>query len=167
MSWALPLMLLAGVVYSFFKGVKTYDEFAAGAMDGLRAILSAAPNICAAVICIGLFRRCGLMDLAAGAFAGVFEALGMPGEIMPLVLLRPLSGGASLSLLQQLFEQHGPDSYIARTAASLMGSTETVFYTMAVYLSGVKSKGSGWAVAVALTSCLAGGIFAAWVCRLL
>lgn len=165
MNWALPLMLLAGVLYGAVKGVKAYDEFAAGAMDGLRAILTAAPNICAAVICIGLVRRCGLMEQMSNALSGVFLDIGMPSELAPLVLLRPLSGSAGLALLDQILREHGPDSYVARTACAMIGSTETVFYTMAVYMSAVKTKGSWWVMLVCLATCIAGGIFAAWVCR--
>ena len=164
MSFTLCAFLTVGVLIGLFKKRRVYDDFTQGAQNGLAMLKSTAPNICAAVICISVMKSSGLMDALAQALGGWFEKIGIPRPLTALTLLRPLSGSASLALLDQIIAQYGPDALVSRIACCMMGSTETVFYTLAVYLSGVKAKRSGWVMAISLLTCLAGAVFASWIC---
>jgi spore maturation protein SpmB len=147
------------------RRVKVYDAFAAGAMDGLRMILAVAPNICAAVICIGFLRRCGLLDYLAQLLAPAFTAVGMPEQTIGILLMRPFSGGACMGLLSNLLEQYGPDSYIARTPAQCDGLNRDRILHHGRLSERCKGQKNGLGGMDFAFDMLVGGICAACDCR--
>lgn len=167
MSFTLCAFLALGALIGLIKRRRVYDDFVQGAQDGFSMLKTTAANVCAAVICISVMKSSGLMDALTQLLGGVLEKLGIPKELTALTLLRPLSGSASMALLNQIMAQYGPDSMISRIACCMFGSTETVFYTLAVYLSGVAAKRSGWVLVISLFTCLVGAVSASWLCRFL
>lgn len=155
-DWALPsailLLLLAGV----WKRLPMYDLFAKGAGKGLHTAVQVLPNLAAMLCAITLMRASGLMDTLCTLCAPLFHWMNLPSETAPLVLLRPLSGSGALAVLETLLDQYGPDSRIGLIACTVMGSSETIFYTVCVYMSAVDRRETGYAIPCALLGALAG-----------
>lgn len=156
MSWIIPLGLAVLLVMLLLRKKPVYDLFVQGAGEGLQTVVKIAPYIIAITVMVSVMRASGLMEGLLGLLAPVARFLGFPEQLLPLVIMRPISGSGSLVLLEQLYAQHGPDSTVARMASVLMGSTETIFYTMAVYLGAVGIKKSRHALWVSLLSMAAG-----------
>ncbi len=157
---ALPLLAAAALAYGGFRGVAVYDAFIKGAARGVRMALSIAPYLCAALLLIALLRSSGLLSLLTSLAAGPMRALGMPEGTLPLIILRPVSGSASLAVLEDITRSYGADSHTARVAATMMGSTETALYTIAVYLGAAGIRKSRGILPVSLFSGLVGAVAA-------
>ena len=168
MNSLLAAAIAAGVLWSMIKNANPYDAFLRGAGEGMTLMLKTAPNIFAAALCAGMLEKSGLFAFLAHLLAPAFGALGLPQEIFPLFLVRPVSGSAALAVVEQILRACGPDSFAARTACAMMGSTETVFYTIAVYTAGMQipKKSMRRITAVCLITCVTGGFFAAWICAI-
>ena len=136
----IPVLLIALLVYSAMKKVKIYDSFAAGAGRALPIVFSLFPYLVTIFIMTELFRLSGLSDVLITFLAHVFDFLGIPPEIAPLVILKPFSGGGSLALLTEIFEKYGVDSYVSLCASVVYGSSETTFYTLSVYFRKTRVK---------------------------
>ncbi len=132
-----PALIVLVVVHALVKGVDVYQAFIDGAKRALPTVGRVLPYIAAITIAVGIFRASGALDAVLGVVAPPFEALGIPREVLPLELLRPFSGSASNALLQDVFVQYGPDSDVGRLASVLMGSSETLFYTVALYFGSI------------------------------
>ena len=130
-SW--PAILLTGLV----RRVPVFDEFVAGAGDGLRACVRVLPALTALMTAVAMLRASGLTDLLVDLTAPAAAAIGFPAEVMPLALLRPLSGSGSLAMLENLYAAAGADSFAGRVASVLQSSTETTLYTLTVYYGAV------------------------------
>ena len=135
--WAIPLFLLFVPLLGLLRRVRIYQAFVAGARDGLLTGFRIAPYLLAMLAAIGLFRSSGGIDLLAGILRPLAGPLGIPAEVLPLALVRPLSGSGALGLLADLFAAHGPDSSLGRIGSVVYGSTETTFYVLTVYLGSV------------------------------
>ncbi len=165
-GWLMPLLIAAVVVYGLIRRVSVYEAFVRGAKQGLRVAVDVLPFLVAMLPVIALMEASGAMAFLVRLFEPVLTALGLPEQVLPLMLLRPLSGSASLAMLERTLAAVGADSYAGRVASTLMGSSETIFYTVALYLGAAGVRRSRHAVPVALLAWLAGSVAAGWVCRL-
>jgi spore maturation protein B len=164
--WAIPVFLLAIPIYGALKGVKVYESFVEGAKEGFQVGVRIIPYLVAILVAVGMLRGAGAIDILARWLDPALRRVGMPAEILPLAIMRPLSGSGSMGLVTELIKAHGPDSFIARLAASAYGSTETTFYVLAVYFGSVGVKKARHAVASGLIADIVSLISAVVICRL-
>jgi spore maturation protein B len=157
--------LLITFVVAFIKKVNLFESFTAGIKEALSLVISLLPYLGAIFVAMELMRASGLSDMLAKAASPLFGWLGVPVEIAELVIMRPLSGSGSLAVLETIFATYGVDSYPARVASVIMGSTDTVLYVVAVYFSTSKDKRTGAAIPVALVASFLGVILSAHLCR--
>ena len=159
--------LLAGVaVYGMGRRVDVYGALTTGARDGLTVMLNILPPLVGLLTAVAMFRASGAMEWLTGLCAPVMELLGIPAELTPLMLIRPVSGGGALAVGSELITTYGPDSYIGRVAAVMLGSTETTFYTVAVYFGSAGIHRTRHAVPAALAADLTGFAASALAVRL-
>ena len=162
-----PLLLLLAGLLAAAKGEDVYAALVAGARKGLELSLELLPALAVLLPVIWLLRASGLPELLGGLLRPVFTALGVPEETALLLLIRPLSGSGALSAAAEIIRSAGADSLTGRTAAVMLGSSETTFYVVAVYFSAAGVKDSRWAIPAALCADLTCFLSAAWICRLI
>ena len=160
MSALLPLFVLLCLGAGVWRRVPLYDAFVAGVREGLDTAARIVPSLIAMLCAIRAFSACGLMERLCDWCGPGLERVGIPRETLPLMLLRPLSGSASLAMLRSILAAWGPDSRIGMVASVMMGSSETVFYTCGVYLSAAGVRSSRHTVPCALLAWLAGSVAA-------
>jgi spore maturation protein SpmA len=163
---AIPFLIGFFPFYAALRGIPVYEEFVEGAKEGFQVALRIIPFLVGMLVAIGVFRSAGAFEFLGRALRPILDLVGFPSELVPLALMRPLSGSASLGLLSELVKQHGPDSLLARTAATLYGSTETTFYVIAVYFGAVSVRRTRHAVPAGLIADVVGAIAAVVICRL-
>ena len=165
--YAIPMIIFIIVGYAFLvKKVKVYEVFCEGAKEGFTTAIRIIPFLVAMLVAIGIFRSSGCIDIMMRVLDPVFSAIGMPGEVLPMAIMRPLSGGGATGIMNDLMLTYGPDSLIGRIASTMMGSTETTFYVLAVYFGAVSIRKTRHAVAAGLLADLAGLLTAVWICNL-
>jgi spore maturation protein B len=164
--WAIPFILVSIPLYGTLKKVKVYESFVEGAKGGFQMAIRIIPYLVAILVAVGMLRGAGAIDMLAHWLDPVLRRVGFPVEILPLAIMRPLSGSGSMGIVTELIKAHGPDSFIGRLAASAYGSTETTFYVLAVYFGAVGIKKARHAVISGLVADIAGLIAAIIVCRL-
>jgi len=162
--WAIPVMLVTIPLIGIIRKVKVYDVFVDGAKEGFDVAIKIIPFLVGILVAIGMFRASGAMELLTAALQPVMNATGFPAELMPLAILRTLTGSGSLAFTTDLIKTHGPDSLIARMAATMYGSSETTFYVIAVYFGAVSVKKTRHAVPAALIGDLVAAIATVGVC---
>lgn len=163
----IPLFIVFVIIYGLFRKVKVYDAFGEGAKEGLELVIKILPFICTMMVAISVFRESGLLELLSKAISKPLSFLHIPPEIVSLFLMRPFSGSASLSMLVDIFESCGVDSFTADVASTMMGCTETTFYTIALYFGSVGIKKTRYAVAIAGFCDLLSMLLSVFFCRLL
>lgn len=161
----IPVIITIILVHGYIKGVNLYDTFVEGAKEGFSTAVRIMPYLIAIFVAIGIFKKSGAMELIVNIFTPITKIVGIPKEVLPLIIMRPISGSGSLALVQDIVNTYGPDSFIGRVAATMMGSAETIFYTMAVYFGAVGIKNSRHALAAALLSHIASVIASVMICR--
>ena len=164
---AVPFVLTFFPLYAFGRGVPIYSEFIEGAKEGFQTALRIIPYLVAMLVAIAVFRESGALDFLKLLLSPIFGVLQIPGEMLPMVLMRPLSGSGSLAVLSDMIKQFGPDSLLTYTAATIYGSAETTFYVVAVYFGSVGITRIRHAIFAGLLADLAGAVAAVFVCRLL
>ena len=152
----LPALMLMLLISAVIKHLPVYDLFVQGAKSGMRTAVDILPNLATMLCAISLLQASGLMEALSAWLAPATKLLRLPAETVPLVLLRPVSGSASLAMLENLFAQYGADSRTGLIASVIMGSSETIFYTVCVYMSAAGEKKTGYAIPCALAGMLAG-----------
>lgn len=167
MVYILPAFILIIVVVGFIKGVPCFDSFVKGAKNGALTIVRLVPALIGLIVSIGVFRASGALDIIVNFCKPVLDKIGADGDILPLILIRPVSGSASLATLRDIVVKCGVDSHAARTACVMMGSTETIFYTMAVYTEHTKIRRLPGVLPAALAANLISAIAAGIVCSFL
>jgi len=156
-SNGLFLALVAGVpLLGVLRGVKVYESFVEGAKDGFQVIIKIIPFMVAMLVAIGMFRASGGFDLLAQWLSPVLSAIGMPVDILPLALIRPFSGSAANGVLADIVHTHGGNAYVSHLAGTIMGSTETTFYVIAVYFGAVSVRRTRHAVPAGLVADIVG-----------
>ena len=166
-QWAVPVFVAAILVTGVIKRVPVFDEFTAGAADGLRTCVRILPSLVALLTAVAMLRASGALELLTAAAAPLAQKLGFPPEVVPLALLRPVSGSGSLAMLENVYATYGADTLIGRVASVLQSSTETTFYTIAVYYGAVGVKRTRHTLAAAASGDLCGIVLSALAVRLL
>jgi len=161
-----PLLVAAVVLYGLCKKVDIYEAFVDGAKQGLPVLYRVLPYLAAMLVAIRVFRESGLLDQLVALTGPAFEKIGMPPELLPLALLRPFSGGAAMALVSDVFTNYGADSFLGLAASTMMGSSETIFYTLALYFGSVGIQKTRFTLPVALLSSLVSVIASIVICRL-
>ena len=164
-SMTVPLLIGGVGLYGLRKRVDVYSALLQGAGEGLEILLHIVPALVALMTAVSMLRASGALELAARLLAPLLERGGIPAELLPLLLVRPISGSAALGVGAELIEACGPDSQLGRTAAVMLGSTETTFYTIAVYFGAVGAARTRYAIPAALCADLTGFLAAAWAVR--
>ena len=162
---AIPMLLSFFVLYAALSGLKVYDEFVEGAKEGFGVILKIIPFLVTMLVAIGMFKGAGGIDLLARALAPVLTPLHFPADLLPIALMRPLSGGATLALFTDVVHRLGPDNTVSLMAATIYGSTETTFYVAAVYFGSVGVKQTRHAIPAGLLADLTGVVASVIICR--
>ncbi|HZK57606.1 MAG TPA: nucleoside recognition domain-containing protein [Clostridia bacterium] len=164
---AIPLMMTVILLHGWIKGVNIYDSFVEGAAEGFKTSIKIMPYLIAIFIAVGLMRKSGFIDYLIDLSGPLMSFVGVPPEVLPLVIMRPISGSGSLAILRDILHTYGPDSFVGRLGSTMMGSAETIFYTMAVYFGSVGVKRGKHTLSAALVSHLASIIAALVVCTYL
>lgn len=168
LSNALFLLFIVGIpAYAAIKKINVFDAFIVGAKQGFDTSVTLIPYLVAMLVAIGMLRASGFFDLMSQLLSPLLTLIGMPSEVLPLALIRPFSGSASTGVMAELIHQHGGDSLIAKIAATMMGSTETTFYVIAVYFGSIGIRRTRHAILVGLLADLSGVIASVYVCRYL
>lgn len=162
-----PGTIAAVALYGAVRKVDVYDALITGAGEGLGVLVRIVPALIGLMTAVHMLRASGALELAAEALAPVLNRVGLPSELLSLMLVRPISGSAALGVGAEVIEAYGPDSYLGRVAAVMLGSTETTFYVIAVYFGAVGISKTRYAVPAALCADLTGFLAAAWAVRLL
>ena len=164
---AMPLIILIIVFYSLIERKKAFDIFLDGAKDGLNIVLNIFPTLIGLFVAIGALRSSGILDLIISFITPILNILNFPSEIMPLAILRPISGSSSIAIATDIMKNFGVDSNIGIIAATIMGSTETTLYTIAVYTSSVKIKKTRFVFWAALIADVVGILVSVVICRIM
>ena len=164
-AYLVPLLLMFTAVFGMWKRVNVYDALSQGAKEGLDTLLGIFPNLVGLLTAVYMLRASGLMEVLGGMLAPVLERLGIPPETAAMLFVRPVSGSGALAIGSEIMASHGPDSYVGRVAAVMLGSTETTFYTIAVYFGSAGITRTRHTVPAALAADLAGFIAAAFAVR--
>jgi spore maturation protein B len=164
--YVIPVLFILILVVGLINNVKVYDAFVEGAKDGVTTVLKILPPLVGLMTAVAVFRASGALDFIIFLVEPIANLLGIPVETMPLALLRPVSGSASLALVADIIKKYGADSYIGRVASTMMGSTETIFYTLTVYYGSVGIKNIRYTLAAALIADGASVLASAWICAL-
>ena len=165
-SLLVPMIIASVALYGICHRVDVYDALICGAKGGFDILLRILPALVGLLTAVYMLRASGALELAAQGFAPLLNAIGIPPETVGLMLVRPISGSAALGAGAELIDNFGPDSYIGRCAAVMLGSTETTFYTIAVYFGAAGIHKTRYAVPAALCADIAGFIAAAFAVRL-
>ncbi|HCF71509.1 MAG TPA: spore maturation protein [Syntrophomonas sp.] len=166
-KWAIPFLLLAIPLYGFFKKVPVYETFVEGAEEGFYTVVKIIPFLVGMMMAISVFRASGAMEYLSRAIMPLAAALGAPPEVLPLALMRPLSGSGVLGMATELMRVYGPDSFIGRVASVMQGTTDTTFFVLTVYFGSVGIKKYRYSIVTGLTADLTGFIAAVYICNLL
>lgn len=165
-KYAIPFMIVGIILYGMKRKVRVYESFIEGAKDGFTTAIRIIPSFVAMLVAIGVFRESGAMDLFIKALSPIIEIFNIPKEIIPMMIMRPLSGSGAQGIMSELATNFGPESLIARTAAVMMGSSETTLYILAIYFGSVSIKKQRHALWAGLIADAVGFISAIYVSRL-
>ena len=166
-SYIIPFLFLTILVYSAIKKVKPYDAFTEGAKSALPFAANIFPYLVSIFVLTELFEASGISDFLSDLLSPVFGFLGIPKELSKLVMIKPFSGSGSLAMLSEIFSEYGADSYLARCACVIYGSSETVFYIAAVYFANVKNKKLLLPIIVSLFASFCSCVFACFICKIM
>ena len=162
----IPTVIVGVIVAGLCKRNDVYDIFTDGAKEGIKITMDILPSIIGLMMAIEMMNECGFIDLLVEFLRPTLSFVGMPAEVLPLAILRPISGSASIGIVGDVLSKSGADSYAGRIASVMMGSTETTFYTIALFYGSIKRKSSGKTVLVALIGDVAGMLASIIFCRL-
>lgn len=166
-DWLVPVIISFVVGYGLLQRTGVYDSFLRGAAKGWNTAVSVLPAIAAVMIGVNMLKGSGALDLLCTWLSKPLAFFGLPAEVAPLVIVRPFSGMAALGMLEDIYKSYGPDSTAARVASVIMGSTETLFYTVAIYFGSVGIRRGRHTVAAAMVSFLAAVLLSGLLGRLL
>lgn len=164
---AMPLIILIIVIYGLKEKRKVFDDFLDGAKEGIGIVLSIFPTLIGLFVAIGALRSSGILDIIIRILNPMLSMINFPTELMPLAMLRPISGSSSIAIATDIMTNYGADTQLGMMASVIMGSTETTLYTIAVYTSCVKIKKTRFILLAALTADIVGIITSVVACRFL
>lgn len=164
---AAAIVIAGAALWGVLSGTDVFEAMVDGIKDGLGVLLRIFPSLVALLTAVYMLRASGALEALTALLSPLLTLLGIPAETAPLMLLRPVSGSGALAAAAELIGQYGPDSYIGRTAAVMLGSTETTFYVIAVYFGAAGIKRTRWAVPAALCADITGFAVSALAVRLI
>lgn len=164
-TFAIPFMIVGIIFFGLIKRVNVYECFLEGAKGGFSTAIKIIPSFIAMLVAIGVFRASGAMDILIQILKPITNILDIPGELISMMLMRPLSGSGAQGIMTELIKTHGPESLMAKTSSVMMGSSETTFYVLAVYFGSIGIKKQRHALATGLTADVAGLIAAIIISR--
>lgn len=164
MSYIIPVIILLILAYGHLKGVKVYEAFIEGAVEGMNITLKIFPYIVAMLLAVAMLRCSGGLDFILYILKPLTSFIGIPAEVVPLVIMKPLSGSGALGVLADILKRVGPDTYTGILASVIMSSTETIFYTITVYFGSVGIRNIRHTLAAALIAEVTGVIAAVLIC---
>ena len=167
MRYFVPLLILAVFIIAFIKKIKPYDSFIEGAKSAVPFAVNLFPYLVCIFILTELFEVSGLTNLLCKVLSPVFSFLGIPKELTSLVLIKPFSGSGALATLSEIFSTYGVDSYLARCACVIYGSSETVFYIASVYFAGAKKRNLTLPIIISLFAGIVSNVFACFICKIM
>jgi spore maturation protein B len=165
--FVIPLMLVGFPLYGLFKRVPVYESFVTGAREGFQVAVRLIPYLVAILFAVAMFRASGAMDALTAALSPILGPLGFPPEVLPMAIVRPLTGSGSAAIVVDMINRYGEDSIFVKMAAVMFGSTETTFYVIAVYFGAINIRKTRHAVPAGLIADIAAMILAVWTVRLL
>ena len=165
--FVIPAIVVGFPVYGLYKRVPVYEAFVEGAKEGFQVAVRIIPYLVAILFAIGMFRASGAMDFLTDALRPLLALVGFPAEVLPMAIIRPLTGSGSAALVAEMITQYGEDSLFVKMAAVMYGSSETTFYVIAVYFGAINIKRTRHAVPAGLTADVAAALIAVWTVRLL
>jgi len=164
-SWMIPAIIVFIPLYAALRRkVPVYETFVEGAKDGFGTAINIIPHLVGMMVAISMFRASGAMELMLSGVRPLFDLIGIPSEVLPLGILRPLTGAGSLAFTADLIQTFGPDSMIGRMASTIQGSTDTTLYVLTVYFGAVGIRRTRYALKVGLFSDLVGFLAAIFIC---
>lgn len=164
---AMPLMILIIVAYGLIEKNKVFDDFLEGAKEGIEIVLSILPTLIGLFVAIGALRNSGILDIIIRFITPLLNVIRFPSEIMPLAMLRPISGSGSIAVATDIMKNYGVDSTIGMMASTIMGSTETTLYTIAIYTSCVRIKKTRFVLLASLVADIVGILVSVGICRIM
>ncbi|VBB07969.1 nucleoside recognition [Lucifera butyrica] len=164
-AWAIPVLLLIIPSVGFLNKVNVYEKFVEGAAEGFQTAIRILPFLVAMMVAVNIFRASGAMDVFIAALKPVLQSVGVPPDLIPLAIIRPLSGTGALGLTTEILNRYGADSLTGRIASTLMGSTDTTFYILTVYFGAVGIRNPRYSVLVGLIGDLVGFVSSVYICR--
>lgn len=167
MNYVVPCIIVIILVVGLVRKVNVYDSFVDGAKHALRLAMSVFPYLCAMFVMVNVLKASGVGSVVIKAVSPAFSLLGIPSELVELMLLRPFSGSGSLAILSDVYNSYGVDSYVGRCASVIMGSCETVFYVASVYFADTSVKHTGYAIPIALFCNVVGGVASCMLCKVI
>lgn len=165
-SLAVPFVIFGIILRGLLKNINVYSSFLEGAGEGLRIGVGIIPPVLGLLVAIGMFRASGALEIFTHLISPITNFLGIPEEIVPFAVMRPVSGSGSLAMATDIFVNYGTDSLSGRAAAVMMGSTETTFYTLAVYFGATKATDTRYTLKCALAGDIVSMLLSVWICRL-
>ena len=165
-KYIVPFIIMFIISFGLIKKGEVYAPFVSGAADGLKTMAGIIPGIVGILVAVEMLKSSGAVEMLAQALSPVLKLIGMPAEVIPLALLRPFSGSGSIGVVSEILKTSGPDSYAGRIASVMMGSTETTFYTVALYFGVAKIKNIRHTLHAALLADFCGIVGSVIVCRL-
>jgi len=164
---AMPMIILFIILYSYLEKKKVYDIFLEGAKEGINIVVNIFPTLIGLFVAVGSLRNSGILDLIINFLSPILKIFDIPTEIMPLALLRPVSGSAAMAVATDIMNTYGVDSLIGKIASTIMGSTETTLYTIAIYTSCIYIKKTRGIVIAALIGDIVGMITSLVICKII
>ncbi|TDF99303.1 spore maturation protein [Paenibacillus piri] len=165
-AWAIPVIIVFIPLYAAYRKVPVYESFVEGAKDGFDTAIRIIPHLVGMMVAISVFRASGAMELLLGWSRPLFDMIGIPSEVLPLAILRPITGAGSLAFTTDLLQQFGPDSMIGRIASTIQGSTDTTLYVITVYFGAIGIRKASYALKVGLISDAVGFVASILICYL-
>lgn len=166
-KWAIPFLLLVIPLYGALRRVPVYEAFVEGAEEGFTTAVKIIPFLVGMMLAISVFRASGAMNLLSWCLSPLIRLLDIPAEILPLGIMRPLSGSAVLGMTTELMKAYGPDSFIGRLASVMQGTTDTTFFILTIYFGSVGIKKYRYSIITGLSADITGFIAAIYICHLL
>lgn len=165
-DYAIPAIFILIIIYGINNNISVYDTFIDGAKQGITTIVSIIPPLVALMVAVCVFRSSGALDLLIFLIKPATSALNIPTEALALFLIRPISGSASLAVVSDIMNTYGPDSFIGKVVCTMMGSTETVLYTLSVYFGAIGIRKIRYTLFAVIIADIVGLLISVWICRI-
>lgn len=165
-TYIFPTLFITILGYAICRRIPVFDVFLDGAANGLRSAINILPALVGLICAVSMLRASGALDFLGTLLDPILSKMGMPSEVLPLALLKSVSGSGSLAMIQDIFDTNGVDSYIGKVASVMLGSSETTFYALAVYYGSVKVQNTRYTVHAAIIADLVGIAASIWITNL-